>query len=71
MWYIWQARDFPEAAEAASFSDVDGDAPYAGAVSWAVEKGVTKGSGSGGNTFAPDRVCTRGEIAAFLYRAYH
>ena len=71
VWYIWQARDFPEAAGAASFSDVDGDAPYAGAVSWAVEKGVTKGSGSGGNTFAPDRVCTRGEIAAFLYRAYH
>ncbi|MDE7172461.1 MAG: S-layer homology domain-containing protein [Oscillospiraceae bacterium] len=68
--YIWQALDGPEASEAASFSDVDADAPYAGAVSWAVEKGVTKGYG-GGDAFAPDRVCTRGEIAAFLYRAYH
>ncbi|MBD5133753.1 MAG: hypothetical protein HDT38_04690 [Clostridiales bacterium] len=68
--YIWQALDSPEAGEAASFSDVDMAAPYAGAVSWAVEKGVTKGYG-GSDTFAPDRVCTRGEIAAFLYRAYH
>ncbi len=67
--YIWRALDTPEAAEAASFPDVDAGAPYAGAVSWAVEKGVT--DGYGGNSFAPDRVCTRGEIAAFLYRAYH
>lgn len=69
VWYIWQARNTPKAAEAAGFSDVDADAPYAGAVSWAVEKGVT--DGYGGNSFAPDLVCTRGEIAAFLYRAYH
>ena len=68
--YIWQALDAPEASEIASFSDVDGDASYAEAVSWAVEKGVTRGYG-GSDTFAPDRVCTRGEIAAFLYRAYH
>lgn len=67
--YIWQALDRPKAAKAASFPDVDADAPYAGAVSWAVEKGVT--DGYGGNSFAPDRVCTRGQIAAFLYRAYH
>ena len=68
--YIWQALDEPEASETASFSDVDADVPYAGAVSWAVEKGVTRGYG-GSDAFAPDRVCTRGEIAAFLYRAYH
>lgn len=70
VWYIWRALGEPQAGAAASFSDVDAAAPYAQAVSWAVEKGVTKGYG-GGNTFAPDRVCTRGEIAAFLYRAYH
>ena len=68
--YIWQALDRPEAAKTAGFSDVDAAAPYAGAVSWAVEKGVTTGYGSS-TVFAPDRVCTRGEIAAFLYRAYH
>ena len=67
--YIWQAREKPEAAETASFSDVDAGAPYIDAVSWAVEKGVTKGYG-GSDTFAPSRVCSRGEIVTFLYRAY-
>lgn len=68
--YIWKARNELEAKEAASFTDVDADSPIAPAVSWAVEKGVTKGYG-GADTFAPDRVCTRGEIACFLYRAYN
>lgn len=68
--YIWKARNEPEAKEAASFSDVDAGSPIAPAVLWAVEKGVTKGYG-GADTFAPDRVCTRGEIACFLYRAYN
>ena len=70
VWYIWKALGEPQAAQAASFSDVDAGAHYAGAVSWAVEKGVTKGYG-GEDTFAPDRVCGRGEIACFLYRAYN
>lgn len=69
--FIWKARGELEAKEAASFSDVDAGSPIAPAVSWAVEKGVTKGSGNGDGTFAPDRVCTRGEIACFLYRAYN
>ncbi|MBD5084137.1 MAG: leucine-rich repeat protein [Clostridiales bacterium] len=68
--YIWQALGKQEAKTAASFSDVAADASYADAVSWAVEKGVTKGYG-GSDTFAPDRVCNRGEIVAFLYRAYN
>lgn len=68
--YIWKALDEPKAKETASFSDVDADAPYAQAVSWAVEKVVTKGYG-GADTFAPGRVCTRGEIVCFLYRAYN
>ncbi|MCI8840801.1 MAG: S-layer homology domain-containing protein, partial [Oscillospiraceae bacterium] len=37
---------------------------------WAVEKGITKGDG-GEDTFAPDKVCSRGHIACFLYRAYN
>ena len=68
--YIWKALDEPEAKEAAGFSDVDAGAPIAQAVSWAVEKKVTKGYGAA-DTFAPNRVCTRGEIACFLYRAYN
>lgn len=67
--YIWQAFDKPKAEKASSFTDVDKGADYAEAVSWAVEKGVTNGYG-GTDTFAPDRVCNRGEIVTFLYRAY-
>ena len=68
--YIWKARNQPEAKEAASFSDVEAGSPIAPAVSWAVENRVTKGYG-GADTFAPGRVCSRGEIACFLYRAYN
>ena len=68
--YIWKARNELEAKETASFSDVDAGSPIAPAVSWAVENGVTKGYG-GADTFAPGRVCSRGEIACFLYRAYN
>lgn len=70
VWYIWKALGEPLAGETASFTDVDAGSSYAQAVSWAAEKGVTEGSGNGDGTFAPGRVCTRGEIACFLYRAY-
>lgn len=56
------------ADKAAGFSDVSADAYYADAVAWAVENGVA--SGIGGGLFAPDQDCARGQIVAFLYRAY-
>ena len=62
-------RAFGEKAnKAAGFSDVSADAYYADAVAWAVENGVA--SGIGGGLFAPDQDCARGQIVAFLYRAY-
>lgn len=62
-------RAFGEKAnKAAGFSDVSADAYYADAVAWAVENGVV--SGIGGGLFAPDQDCARGQIVAFLYRAY-
>ncbi len=64
---IWKAQGSPAAKEAASFTDVAPSAPYAGAVSWAVEAGVT--NGTGGGAFSPEAVCTRGQIVTFLYRA--
>lgn len=64
--YMWKAAGSP-AAKAASFADVPAGADYAGAVSWAVEKGITKGAG--GDTFSPGGTCTRGQIVTFLYRA--
>ncbi len=66
--YIWQAFDKPN-AQASSFTDVPTDAPYGYAVDWAVEKGVTNGTSD--TAFSPDKVCSRGEIVTFLYRAYN
>ena len=65
--YIWQALDMPSTG-GGSFSDVAAGAPYAAAVAWAVETGVTDGTGSG--QFSPDKVCDRGTIVTFLHRAY-
>lgn len=63
--YMWKAAGSPSAG-AASFTDVSAGADYAGAVAWAVEKGVTTGTSAA--TFSPDSVCTRGQIVTFLYR---
>lgn len=49
------------------FVDVAPGAFYADAVAWAVEKGITNGTGV--NTFSPNNPCTRGEIVTFLWRA--
>lgn len=49
------------------FGDVAKDAYYAGAVKWAVDRGITNGTGAG--TFSPDQTCTRAEIITFLWRA--
>lgn len=64
---IWWAFRLPEPAGAAGFGDVPRD--YAKPVAWAVEQGVTNGTSD--TAFSPDKVCTRGEIVTFLYRAYH
>lgn len=49
------------------FTDVNANAYYADAVKWAVEKGITNGTGT--NTFSPDASCTRGQVVTFLWRA--
>ena len=49
------------------FADVPAGADFAPAVAWAVEQGVT--TGTGGDRFSPDTTCTRGQIMTFLYRA--
>jgi len=51
-----------------AFADVKADAYYAEAVQWAVENGVTNGTGD--NKFSPDAVCTRGQMVTFLYRYF-
>lgn len=49
------------------FTDVVPGTYYDDAVAWAVENGVTNGTGE--NTFSPNDSCTRGEIVTFLWRA--
>ena len=49
------------------FTDVAAGAYYADAVAWAVEKGITTGTGS--NTFSPEITCTTAQILTFLWRA--
>lgn len=65
--YIWKQAGSPEAPDV-SFTDVPAGADYAQAVAWALEKGVTGGTGS--NQFSPNNTCTRGQIVTFLYRAF-
>lgn len=44
---LWRAVGQPAAGGTANFTDVSADAYYAGAVSWAVENGITTGVGGG------------------------
>ena len=66
MRFLWRYAGSPEASAPGDFTDVAPNAPYAQAVAWAVEKGVTSGTSS--TTFSPDSICTRGQIVTFLYR---
>ena len=65
---LWRAEGQPTAGSTANFTDVPADTYYAGAVSWAVENGIT--TGVGGGRFDPAATCTRAQIAAFLTRLY-
>ena len=49
------------------YRDVSKDSYYYDAVQWASNKGITNGVADGG--FAPDWVCTRGQIVTFLWRS--
>lgn len=65
---LWRAMGQPAPTAAATFTDVSADSYYAQAVAWAVENGITTGTGNG--KFSPDNTCTRAQIAVFLYRNY-
>jgi len=65
--FLWRAAGSPEPKAASSFADVSMDAYYAKAVAWAVENGITTGTGDG--KFSPDATCTRAQSVTFLFRA--
>ena len=63
---FYRAAGSPEASGTAGFSDVPAAAPYARAVSWAVQNKVM--SGYSGGRFGPEDSLTREQIAAVLWR---
>ena len=64
--FLWRAAGSPEPGNSGSFSDVPASAYSAKAVAWAVENGITTGTGDG--IFSPDAVCTRAQAVTFLWR---
>ena len=65
--FLWRAAGSSEPKSMSSFSDVSADSYYAKAVAWAVENGITTGTGDG--KFSPDATCTREQSVTFLFRA--
>ena len=66
--FLWRAAGCPDSTvKDIPFADVDEDAYYYKALLWAVESGITNGTAAA--AFSPDAVCTRGQMAAFLYRS--
>ena len=65
--FLWRAAGSPEPKGAANMTDVPQDAYYAKAVAWAMENGIT--SGTGADRFSPHASCTRAQGMTFLFRS--
>ena len=66
--FLWRAAGSPEPeTRAMPFTDIPVGSYYYDAVLWAVENGITGGTGDG--KFSPDATCTRAQSVTFLYRA--
>lgn len=65
--YLWKLEGKPETGTS-TFADVPASADYAKAVAWAVDTGITKGTGA--LSFSPQITCDRGQIVTFLYRYF-
>ncbi len=66
--FLWRAAGCPTPKSSKNpFTDVKKSDFYYNAVLWAVGKNIT--SGTSNSTFSPSAPCTRGQIAAFLWRA--
>ena len=66
--FLWRAQGKPlPMTQENPFADIEVDDYYSTAVLWAVEEGITNGTGNG--LFSPNKDCTRGQIVTFLHRA--
>ncbi len=64
--FLWRYADSVHAKTENPFTDVNKDAYYYEAVLWAVENGITNGTGD--SAFSPNADCSRGQIVTFLWR---
>ena len=66
--FLWRAMGQPEPESNDNpFTDVREKDYFYKAVLWAVENGITAGTGEG--KFSPKEECTRGQVVTFLWRA--
>ena len=65
--FLWRYAGKQSAEGGKSFNDVKESDYYAVPVQWAVQNGITLGTGEG--LFSPNAICTRGQTVTFLYRA--
>jgi hypothetical protein len=66
--FLWRAAGSPASSAEVTFGDVAATAYYHTPVAWAVENGITAGTGNG--MFGADQFCVRAQVVTFLYRAY-
>jgi hypothetical protein len=64
--WLWRLAGEPEPEALPEFSDVPESHPFAEAIAWATERGVTDGFPDG--TFRPGASVTRGAVAAWMHR---
>ena len=65
--FLWRAAGSPAPKTSVMpFADVPANSYFHDAVLWAVENGITTGTSAA--AFSPDDICTRAQIASFLYR---
>ena len=64
--FLWRMAGEPEPTATETFSDVEAGSWYEPAVRWAVENGITKGTGD--NRFSPFVTCDRAMCLTLLYR---
>ena len=66
--FLWRTFGTPAPeSDAVPFTDVTEEAYFCDPVLWAVEQGITAGTGNG--LFSPNAPCTRAQVVTFLYRA--
>ena len=63
---LWRMNGSPEPKAANPFGDVAAASPFAKAIAWAAENGLTKGTTA--TTFAPGQAISRQQFLTILYR---